>query len=98
VDDIVLGHRLGAELQTLIERVNDLAVLAEIPAGYRKWMRANGYDPLDAWLDQRLTDVVLNRGHVAVPPELFDDVPEQQRRTEPGAESDAPAPDPVRER
>ena len=94
-DDIALGRQLGRELRTLIERVGEgkLAVLAEIPAGYGKWMRANGFDPLDAWLDQRLTDIVLNRGHIAVAPKLFD-LPEQQRLSGPSADADEPAPNP----
>ncbi|MCM3884817.1 hypothetical protein [Frankia sp. R82] len=32
---------------------------------------AHGYAPVNAWLDQQLTDIVLNRGRVMVTPELL---------------------------
>lgn len=75
-DDIALGERLAGELQELMEKmVNDkLAVVKEIPPKYRKWLYANGYDPVDAWLDQRLADIVLNRGENSLPPELIDQI------------------------
>ncbi|MFG3710849.1 hypothetical protein [Micromonospora sp. NPDC047730] len=73
-DDIALGERLAEELRQLMDKVtNDkLAVIKEIPLKYRKWLYANGYDPLEAWLDQRLTDIVLNRGVGSVPPEILE--------------------------
>ncbi|MEV5210890.1 hypothetical protein AB0K35_25780 [Micromonospora sp. NPDC053740] len=75
--DVALGEQLAADLQGLMEKAtnNKLALVGEIPPRYRKWLYANGYDPLEAWLDQRLTDIVLNRGEVTVTPEMLNQVP-----------------------
>lgn len=73
-DDIALGERLARELQDLVVKMasDKLALAKEIPPKYRKWLYANGYDPLDAWFDQRLTDILLNRGENSTPPEMID--------------------------
>lgn len=85
-EDVDLGGRLAGQLRELVAKIvkeDRQALLAEIPIRQRDWLRANGYDPLDAWLDQRLTDIVLNRGRVVLTPELLDRLapPDQQSNT-----------------
>ncbi|MGP3917663.1 hypothetical protein [Nonomuraea sp. 10N515B] len=62
--DIELGRRLTAELHELAELVESgpEAVRAAVPAPLRRWLEENGYDPVTAWVDQRMTDIILNRG------------------------------------
>jgi hypothetical protein len=64
-DDITLGRRLSRELaeirQFLVNGDTD-AILTEIPSAYKNWMASNGYDPVDTWTQQRLADLILNRG------------------------------------
>ena len=69
-DDIALGWHLTRELAKIAQLVgNDdaEAILAEIPSAYRTWLDTNGYDPADAWIRQRLTDLILNRGESTLP-------------------------------
>lgn len=50
-----LGRRLTremAELETLTGEGRP-AVIAAIHPNQKTWLEANGYDPADAWLDQR---------------------------------------------
>lgn len=64
--DTALGAQLFRRLRDLMASVvaQDRTELAEqIPARYRDWMIAKGHDPVDTWLDQQLSDIVLNRGH-----------------------------------
>jgi hypothetical protein len=73
-DDIVLGSRLTRELaktrQHIVNGDTD-AILAGIPPPYRNWMASNGHDPVDTWIRQHLTDLILNRGQSTLPG--FDD-------------------------
>lgn len=65
-DDAGLGRTLAAELKELASLMADGdadAILANIPPSYREWTSNQGYDPVEAWLELRLTDIVLNRGH-----------------------------------
>ena len=69
-EDAKLGRTLAAELTelaSLIVAADADAILAMIPPSYREWASSQGYDPVEAWLDMRLTDVVLNRGHSIAP-------------------------------
>ena len=69
-DDIALGRYLTRELAKIRQLVvnGDIeAILAEIPPAYRNWMDSNGHDPADTWIRQRLTDLILNRGHSTLP-------------------------------
>lgn len=69
-DDVGLGRALAAELKELTSLMADEsadALLAEIPPSYREWLSSRGYDPVEAWLELRLTDIVLNRGHSIMP-------------------------------
>lgn len=78
-DDTELGGQLAEQLRDLgdkLDRNDQLAILAEMPAKYRNWLRAHGYDPVEAWVEQRLTDLVLNRGRVTVTDELLDQLPD----------------------
>jgi TPR repeat protein len=64
-DDIALGRKLTRELtriRQLTASGDTDAISGEIPPAYRNWMNSNGYDPVDTWLQQRLTDLILNRG------------------------------------
>jgi len=69
-DDIVLGRKLTRELTRIRQLLIDgdaKAILGEIPPAYRNWMDSNGYDPADTWIQERLTDLVLNRGQSLLP-------------------------------
>jgi hypothetical protein len=69
-DDVALGRHLTDELRHVIGlRASDDAddVLAEAPAVYAQRVRDLGFDPADAWTEQRLTDIVLNRGQSEMP-------------------------------
>ncbi|WP_336047738.1 hypothetical protein [Streptomyces sp. CA2R101] len=63
-EDVALGRRLADGLQDLTAKMatpDPSAVLAEIPPPYLRFLRSEGYDPVNAWLQQRLVDIVLNR-------------------------------------
>lgn len=63
-EDVALGRRLADGLQDLTTKMaapDPSVVLAEIPPPYLQFMRSEGYDPVNAWLQQRLVDIVLNR-------------------------------------
>jgi len=69
-DDIALGRKLTRELTSIRQlAVNGdaEAILGEIPPAYRNWMNSNGYAPADTWIEQRLTDLILNRGRSMLP-------------------------------
>jgi TPR repeat protein len=69
-DDIALGRKLTRELtriRQLLVNGDAEAILDEIPSAYRNWMDSNGYDPADTWIQQRLTDLILNRGRSILP-------------------------------
>lgn len=69
-DDIVLGRKLTRELTRIRQLLVDgdaKAILGEIPPAYRNWMDSNGYDPADTWIQERLTDLILNRGQSMLP-------------------------------
>jgi TPR repeat protein len=68
--DIALGRRLGQELRHItrqLVRKDPDVILADIPVAYRHWLQDNGYDPAAAWIDQRFSDIVLNRGDSIFP-------------------------------
>ncbi|MGW2865928.1 hypothetical protein [Streptomyces sp. NPDC001205] len=58
------------ELDELVRKGND-AVLAAMPAKLRDWMTSRGHDPAVSWIEQRFTDIILNRGHVSVTEEML---------------------------
>ncbi len=63
-EDVALGRRLADGLQDLTAKMaapDPAAVLAEIPPAHLQFLRSEGYDPVNAWLQQRLVDIVLNR-------------------------------------
>jgi hypothetical protein len=69
-DDIVLGRNLTSELTRISQLVanGDVeTILGDIPPAYRDWMNSNGYDPADTWIQQRMTDLILNRGQSMLP-------------------------------
>jgi hypothetical protein len=43
------------------------ALLAEIPAACREWVISHGDGPVETWVNQRLTDLLLNRGRSPLP-------------------------------
>ncbi|TJZ50359.1 trypsin-like peptidase domain-containing protein [Streptomyces piniterrae] len=63
-EDIALGKKLADALQAFTEQraaSDRSSILAEIPPQYQDFLRAGGYDPVEAWLEQRLVDIILNR-------------------------------------
>jgi TPR repeat protein len=69
-DDIVLGRKLTRELtriRRLVVNGDVEAILGEIPPAYRDQMDSNGYDPADTWIQQRLADLILDRGRSLLP-------------------------------
>jgi TPR repeat protein len=84
-EDVELGRTLAAELTelaSLIAVADADAILAMIPPSYREWTSNQGYDPVEAWLDMRLADIVLNRGH-SVTPALLQHLDRSQQPEEP---------------
>jgi hypothetical protein len=66
-DRIEMGMELGNKLRDLAALVvrGPKAVKAAIPEKYAKWLKAHGHDPVDAWLDHQLADLVLNQGRMS---------------------------------
>jgi hypothetical protein len=64
-------------------------VPGSVPTHFRRWLYENDPDPMNAWLDQRLTDIVLNRGAdtiAALDRPMAQRLPTTQPQTEPVAE------------
>lgn len=64
-DDVQLGREITRQLRsllTLVDRHDRQAIIAQMPpvlvAGYSR----KGYDPVHAWVQGRMTDLLLNRG------------------------------------
>ncbi|MFJ9589705.1 hypothetical protein [Streptomyces acidicola] len=76
-------HELGAELASRLAHLKKTtergseALLDDAPTGFRNWLIANTPNPAQAWLDHELTEIILNRGHSALPRELLERLPEQ---------------------
>ncbi|MFJ9127839.1 hypothetical protein ACIRJS_27440 [Streptomyces sp. NPDC102340] len=74
-------HELGRELSRCLAALFGLiadgeqAVLEQIPAGYRNWLANNTPAPANAWVDQRLMEILLNHGRTALPPEVLENLP-----------------------
>ena len=86
--DVDHGERLAGQLRELVAKIvgrDEQALLAEIPDRQLDWLRANGYNPVDAWLDRRLTEIILNRGRVVLTPELVDRLPPPDQQVTPAA-------------
>ncbi|MBO3741530.1 hypothetical protein [Actinoplanes flavus] len=65
-----LGRRITAQLRKVtiqVLRTPNGQVPAELPERYKQWLHATDPDPMNGWLDQRLTDIVLNRGADFIP-------------------------------
>ncbi|MER6385454.1 hypothetical protein [Streptomyces sp. NPDC001250] len=73
-----LGGELASRLAHLMETASrgEEALLDDAPTGFRSWLIANTPDPARAWLEHELTDIILNRGHSALPRELLERLPE----------------------
>ncbi|MBS2965824.1 sel1 repeat family protein [Actinocrinis puniceicyclus] len=59
-----LGQRITSairELLAMTESGDQAGITADIPSEYRDWLESNGYNVAEAWLNKRLTDLVLNR-------------------------------------
>ena len=68
--DIALGRKLSREVTRFRQLLVDgdaKAILDEMPSEYRSWMDSNGYDPAETWIQERLSDLSLNRGQ-SMPP------------------------------
>ncbi|WP_108999055.1 hypothetical protein [Streptomyces rishiriensis] len=76
-----LGGELTFRLAHLMETVSrgQTAVLDDAPAGFRSWLIANTADPVQAWLEHELCEIILNQGRSALPRELLEHLPEQLR-------------------
>lgn len=64
-ESVALGRELTSQLRTIFAAVvgNSPEQLKEqIPPLYRAQMEKQGQDPVNAWLDHQLTNIVLNRG------------------------------------
>ncbi|MFE5811378.1 hypothetical protein [Streptomyces sp. NPDC056491] len=72
-ESIALGIDLTKQLGEIDElvRQGQEAVLAAMPAKLRDWMTSRGHDPAASWIEQRFTDIILNRGHVSVTEEML---------------------------
>jgi len=62
--DVILGQRISQELR----QISDKAVsgsrqdfLPEIPPDYLAFLRREGYEPVSAWIEHRLVNLILNR-------------------------------------
>lgn len=65
-EDLALGRDLSGQLREVVAQVLRTPpdeVPLEVPEHYRTWLIENDPDPMNAWLDQRLADIVLNRGN-----------------------------------
>ncbi|MFI7131338.1 tetratricopeptide repeat protein [Nonomuraea sp. NPDC050153] len=71
--DVELGCSLTESLRTLIGQIasaTENSIDVEIPAAYSAALRRHGFDPRSAWFEQRLTDIILNRGESELEPLL----------------------------
>lgn len=77
-----LGIELTRQAVALKGKINadqgNSTLLAEIPEKYQRVMRAKGYDPVESWLESRLTDIFLNHGRVTLTNEMIEMLPEPQ--------------------
>lgn len=64
-----LTNQLG-EIDELVRQGDD-AVLTAMPAKLRDWMISRGHEPVTSWIEQRFTDIILNRGRVTVTEEML---------------------------
>lgn len=74
-----LGLELTRQANELGEtlKLDDVSGLhVGIPAKYQRIMRAKGLDPLETWLDMRMTDIFLNLGQAALTAEMIEMLPE----------------------
>ncbi|MFE0472574.1 hypothetical protein ACFW2V_13265 [Streptomyces sp. NPDC058947] len=78
-----LGVELTRQANALKDKINadqdNSTLLAEIPAKYQRVMRARGYDPVESWLESRLTDIFLNHGRVTLTNEMIEMLPEPRK-------------------
>ncbi|MEH1017916.1 hypothetical protein V6U90_33275, partial [Micromonospora sp. CPCC 206060] len=68
--DVDLGRQITEQLDELTGQVLRTPrghVPGEVPTHFRRWLYENDPDPMNGWLDQRLTDIVLNRGADMIP-------------------------------
>ncbi|GAA2679376.1 hypothetical protein [Streptomyces lunalinharesii] len=65
-DHVALGAELSRQLHELTDALthtDDETLVAALPASCREIVAESGDDPLRAWSEQRLLDIVLNHGH-----------------------------------
>ncbi|MGW1176157.1 hypothetical protein ACWD4P_20870 [Kitasatospora sp. NPDC002543] len=76
-EDDALAGAITAQLRCITEHQAQGrdAVADLVPAKLRAWFERNGYDPVDSWLEQKLCDIVLDRGRDLLGLELLARLP-----------------------
>lgn len=76
-----LGIDLSRQVRELSRKLNEddkSGILVDIPAKYQRLMRARGYDPVETWLETKLTDLLLNQGRTSMTDQLLQMIPDSE--------------------
>lgn len=68
--------RQSLDLKRKLQEDDAAGILVDIPEKLQRSFRAKGQDPVETWLEMRLTDIFLNLGRVTLTDEMIEKLPE----------------------